>query len=480
MKKALLVAFIVIWAQWPLASQERFRKSPPFPDPFPEWSLPAVDRVTLSNGLTLGIVNRPNSPLLSLALVVFAGESVSPDNLPGLASFTGEMLNRGTLELSSTDIEEKVETIGGEFSHKAFPDFSVFTLHFLEEYLDEALFLLSRMILQPIFPEREVVNLKRTMFYDLLERSRDADFLAKRQLYRVLFRGHPYEKFLFSEEVIKNITRKDVLTFFNKYYRPNNSILIVIGNINRAGASRKVSHYLNTWEKIDVPRVPSTLPASLDEEKVCFIDSPQAREVTLLLGNVVFPPSSPDFFPFAVLNQVLGGTPNSRLFMNLRESKGIAYYAFSGLEFFRNCGVFLVRARVQPPFTSDSLEEIRKEIQRVSREKALTFEVEQAKSYLIGNFPLRLANYADFALRVVELMVFDLGEGHWNNYFESIIPVDAAGIIEAGQSLLNARPAAVIVGDKNALGPYFKNFDKIDIFDQKGKFLYSLTKGAER
>jgi len=183
----------------PLSSQERFRKTPPIPEPLPALTLPGIQNRFLYNGLNLWVIQQNNVPIISLRVIVFAGESSSPNNLPGMATLTANMLSRGVSDLSPTQIEERIEFIGGSFSTYTRPDYSVFSFTFLEEYIDQALGLMSRMLLQPVFIKREIDNVKRTMYYDLREKSQTPDFLAKRQLLRLLFNNHIYEKSTYNE-----------------------------------------------------------------------------------------------------------------------------------------------------------------------------------------------------------------------------------------------------------------------------------------
>jgi len=470
--------FLVFFSLGPLLSQERFRKSPPFPEPLQELNLPAVEYATLTNGLTLCVAFRENATLIGLQLVVLAGESSSPQNLPGIATFTSHMIDRGTPSLSSSEIEEKIESIGGNFSISTSYDYSVFSLSFLEEYLDEALEILSQMILQPTFLEREVDNVKRTLFYDLLRKGRDPEFLAKRQLLQLLFVGHPYRNSTFNEDSIKAISQKDVIAFFDKYYRPNNAFLVLTGNLNLTTATKKVSHYLNTWQKKDIEHLPLPSLEPNAEEKVCFIELPQAKDCTIYLGNTILPAASPDFFPFLVLNQFLGGTPNSRLFMNLRESKGYAYFAFS--EFYKSCGLFLAKAKVAPKTAYVSIQEILKEIRNVTKEKISTLEVEQAKSYLIGNFPLQIEKVNDFCSKISDIQTFNLGEEHWNRYYESVMLIDSEKVFEVAQRYPLLTPIIVIVGDRRVIVEELVDYEKVEVYDRKGILQYTLTKGAEK
>lgn len=479
MRKIFLLCGLIFLHSIASFPQERFRKSPPFPDPLQPLKLPVIESVRLSNGLTVAVAYQKNLPFISLELVVLAGESSSPENLPGLATFTAEMLSRGTPLVSAPDMEERIESIGGNFFATTSLDFSRFSFLFLDENLDQALELLSLMLLQPAFADKEIVNLKRTEYYGILQKQRDPEFVGRRQLLRILFKNHPYQKSLFNEDVIKNISQKDILTFFEKYYRPNNSVLVLAGNLNLTTGSRKVSHYLNTWQKKDLERPLLPPPEPNNAEKVCYVELPQAKDATLLIGNAIFPLADPDFFPFSVLNQVLGGTPNSRLFMNLRESREYAYFAFSEMELFRSCGVYLIRAKVIPSACFASVQEILKELGRMAKEKISTFEIEQAKSYLIGNFPLRVNRLDNLTRMISEIVAFSLGEEYWNKFYENIMLVDSSRVFEAAERYLLPKPVVVIVGDKNSLYDHLRDFEKLEIYDAKGVYRYTLTKGVE-
>lgn len=460
----------------PLISQERFRKSPPYPDPLAELKLPPVESAVLSNGLTLLVVRRNTLPVITLRLIILAGESSSPEKFPGTATFTANMLNRGTLKLSPSEIEERIESIGGNFSASTFPDYSMFTFTFSEESLDKGLEILSKMILEPSFSRREIANVKRFMFYELLRKASDPEYVAKRQLFQLLFRDHPYRKSIYNEDVIKNLNQNNLLSFFDKYYRPNNARLVLTGNLNLRTASRKVSRYLNTWQRKEKEFSFVSAPNPNDKLKICFVDIPHEKDATIYMGNIISPLSSDDFFPLIVLNQVLGGTPGSRLFMNLRESKGYAYYAFSEIELLKACGLFFVRAKVRPEVTHASVMEILREIEKIIQEKIPSFEIEQAKSYLIGNFPLKIETFQDLSLKVAQIQAFQLGEEHWSKYYENIMLIDSKKAFETAQKYPILTPVVVIVGDKNIIIDRLREFEEIEVYNNKGILQYSIKK----
>jgi zinc protease len=476
---AVLLALFLA-GRFALNAQERFRRFPPPPDPTPELRLPNIESITLSNGLVLSTVFREGQPFINLQLIVQAGEADSPPSLPGVASFTANMIPRGTLLLSAPDIEERIEAMGGRFSVSPRMAYTLFSFQFLEEYLDQALSLLSQMFLQPAFTERELGAVRYLIYYDLLDNERDPAYVAKRHLLRELFRGHPYRNGLYNKEGLKNIKLSDVVDFFQKQYFANRSQIILTGNLSQRTAIRKVSHYFNTWARDPHSPPDRAAPPLNGDFRVVFIDVPQASGAAVFLGNVVPSADSPEFFPLEVFNQVLGGSVNSRLILNLRESKGYAYYVFSQLEPYPGFCVFVIRARVEPAYLYASVREILSELRADVEPRLPTPEVEQAKTFLLGHFPLSLERLEDFSRKVAELKALSLGDDYLARYEENILSVGPGQIHAAVQSLGLLTPVVVIAGDKNLLSDQLKFFDKVDIFDIQGTFQYSLSKEIER
>jgi zinc protease len=459
-----------------LPQQERFRKSQPPPEPLQDLKLPRIEPAVLSNQLRVVSVTRENAAFISLQLIVHAGESLSPDKLPGTATFVASLLGRGTQTRSVADVEEFVESIGGTLTVSVTQDDVFLTFHFLEEYLDSALGLLGQILLQPNFSQREIDYVKFTTTYDLLAKEKDPDFAAHRQLYRLLFQNHTYAKFAFSSEVIKSWNPDSLLDFFGRYYRPNNAEIVLSGSLNLNGATRKISQYLNLWQPRDLPAAavePLKLPG---KDRVCLVDVPQARDCMIYMGTVLPTPRIPERFDLAVLNQLLGGTPTSRLFMNLRESKAFANFAYSQTDFFKAGGVFLVRARVRPDVVGLAVQEIQKEIRALIKEPVSGLEIEQAKSYLIFNFPLQIERYDEFSRKLAEIQARDEGEEFWSRYYEQVMSVNAERVFAAAQKFLSRPFIVVVAGDKSVLGDHLTDLESYDVVDTKGQLLSSQTK----
>jgi zinc protease len=465
----------------PAGAQERFRRTPPLADAQPiELNLPVLERITLSNGLSVATAYRPGSPLVTLQLVVRAGEVDSPPDLPAVAALTARMIGKGTKLLSADYIENMLESMGADFSMTVFMDYTVLTMHVLEEFLDRALFVMRLMVLEPSFSERELVAVRRTAYWELFEQKKDPEFLAWKQLLRTLFENNPCRIATYAEDVIKYVSAKDVAAFYSRFYRPNNCVFLVSGNVTGDTAARKVSLHFNTWVPQPVERAPIPPPAPNTLDRICFVEDPAAKDATIFAGNVIMDASDPDFFPFLVLKQVLGGTTQSRLFMNLRESKGYAYYAFSETEFFRTCGVFWARARVTSETIVPAVREIEREIKALSTETAEPAEIEEAKSYLIGSLPMRFESIEGFADWMARYVALDLDLGHWDRMPERLKLVNVERARATALKYLAAKPLVIIVGHPDWLIRHLVDFETVEVYDATGMLRETLRKGELR
>ena len=458
-----------------LPSQEKFRNSPPNPLPLPSLQLPEIQTVVLSNQIRLSTARRPKSRFIRIRLIINTGESLSPDHMPGLAAFTAQILTKGTNELSSSEITQQIEAMGGSLSVETFPDQTVFSLSILNDFMEAAVQMLSHLVLQPAFTRTDIESAKRELYYHINEEDSHSEIRSKKLVYNVLFEHHPYRKFALDREAVKLFSRKDVMMFYEKFYRPNNAHFLVIGDLSLSTASRLISRHFNTWRPAQMDRYSFQFPKPFEKTRICFTDTAGAQNAVVYVGFVLPPKTADTYFPFLVMNQVLGGTHTSRLFMNLRESKRYAYWAFSGMEFYNNCGVFYIRTRVRAEVLKESVAEILKEIKRIKSEKISIQELELAKAYLLGHFPVEMSSPENFADYVTELTFLNLNTPFWKNYFENVMLVNSEMVFEAAETLLENPPVICISGDLDNLVEHMKEFEEIEVYDASGKLKYLLT-----
>lgn len=468
-----------LWGPAPAAGQERFRRTPPLPDPRPlELRLPAIQKSVLPNGLTVAVAVRPDAPLVTLQLVIRAGEADSPADRPGVAAATARLIGKGTKMLSADYLEDSIESIGTELSVTVLMDYTVLTMHVLQDSLDRAYYLMRLIALEAVFTERELAAVRRVLYWELFERKRDPEVQAWGQLLRLLFAGHPYATGTYSEEVIKFITTRDVAAFYDRFYRPGNAAVLVSGPVDADTVRQRLEGHFGAWSGAAPDRPAIARPAGNDRERICFVEAPDAADATIFAGNVVMDSYDPEFFPLLVLKQILGGTTRSRLFMSLRESRGYAYYAFSETEFFRSCGVYWARALVRPESIAPAVQGILREIGSMATAPASPSEIEEAKSFLIGNLPMRFEATSGFADWMARYVALSLDDGQWDKGPERFQRVDGERVRETARKYLARRPLVVIVGRPEWLALHLNAFASVEVYDASGTLKYTSSKGA--
>jgi len=439
--------------------------------------VPPIESGLLTSGLRVVTISRSNRPLFNLLVIVQAGENDSPRQLPGLATVTAEMLLKGTLSLSSSAIEEQMESLGLTGSIEVRADYILYSFSFLEENLEASLRLIGSLFYEPAFSSLELAAVKRGFYYQQVARKKDPEKSGYDFFLTRMFAGTGYNPGVIDEDSIRNISQKDAMSFHQRFIRPNNSIIVLDGNINLNNASLKISRAFSRWvsRPLDRPSVPRI--RNLNYETVAFLDLP-SPDVSVIIGNAVSPPGSDDYHALLVLNQLLGGSPSSRLFLNLRESKGLAYYAFSHLSFFKNNGLFWIRVKSSPESVGQVVKEILSQLNSLLEERIDPHELEKAKAFLAGNFPLENQLPGQMARRIGLQFVFQLPSDFWNKYYENLLIVSSEKVQEVARQYLTRQPLVVISGDFQASLNSLRAVNRIEIYNQKGQLKAICEKGV--
>ncbi|MCX8160443.1 MAG: insulinase family protein [Candidatus Saccharicenans sp.] len=473
------LAFILIFCfiSPALESQEKFRRLPPYPEPLSPLLLPPVESEVLGNGLKLLVVARNNNHLFNLQVVIQAGESDSPAELPGLATTTARLMLRGTTTAGANEVEERLAFLGIEYSIEVQADYTIFSFSFLDENLEPALALISLFFVEPSFPSLELAAVKRELYYQLLRRNQDPENAAYDFFLKKIFAGSGYNPGALEAEAIKNISVREVNQFHQRFLRPNNSIIIFNGQVSLTEARRLVVQHFRRWVPRPVERPPVQKLENRDFDQVCFLDVP-GPEVAVVAGNLTVPISSPDYYSLLVLNHLLGGTTGSRLFLQLRELKGLAFYAFSELSFFQGNGLYWVRTKTSPPALGQALTAISRTMRSLYDERIEPEELERAKAYLMGNLPIQLQSPEALSKRIGLLELFQLPPDFWAKYPQNIMLLNAESVQLTARRYLSTRPLVVIAAEAATTLDYLKEFDKIDVYNRKGQFQGVLQKGV--
>jgi predicted Zn-dependent peptidase len=360
--------------------------------------------------------------------------------------------------------------MGGSLTATVSQDYSSLTVLGLSEYAAQLIDLVGDVAMNPTLPADEIAILKQQRLQNVQQQKASPQFLANREFRRALFGAHPYARTSETEATIQAIDRAKLDAFHRDHYRPNNAFLLVVGAVDPDAIIAQVTKTLGTWARGDVPK-PAFPPAPpLSGRHVYFIQRPNSVQSSIALGNMAIKRSDPRWFEQTLANTVYGGAFNSRIVRNIREEKGYTYSPSSQVTGFADAGFYRFAADVRNDVTGPTLTEVFKEIDKLRSEGSDGAELQGAKAYLRGLFPIQTATQTGLATVLNTVYVFGLPKDYLETYRAKIDAVTPAQVKNAAAALLNSENSViVIVGDYAKVKEQLAGFKNIAVLDTEGK-----------
>jgi zinc protease len=409
-----------------------------------------VDRKVLDNGLTLLVVERHNLPLVTVTIGVNAGVLTEPEEKAGLANLTAGLLTRGTRNRTARQLDEEIEFVGGSIGASGGSDYSTVTLTVLKKDLSLGFELLSDVIINPVFPEEELEKMVKRIKGSLQAREDDPGFVASREFKKAVFGSHPYGRLTEgSKETLDRISRNDLVSFHSSYFRPNNSIMSVVGDITPDEVNELIEKYFSEWSAKELDLPSAAKPGDTKKRKTIIIDK-ELTQANIILGHIGISRGDPDYYKVSVMDYILGrGGFASRLMQNIREEKGLAYSIYSVFSADKEAGSFRVSLQTKNGSANTAIAEILKEIERIRTEPVSDTELSDAKSFLTGSFPMRIETSRRIANFLVAVEHYGLGVDYIDKYPSYINGITKEDVLYAARKYLDPENfVLVVVADK--------------------------------
>jgi len=454
-KAGLVTALAVLMVQ-PVAFAQTTpmdRTKVPALGPPPKVSLPPILTRELPNGLKLMIVEQHELPVADFVLVVGSGGTFDPENKGGLANLTSTMLTEGTTTRTSLQIADQIAYLGIGLAASSNWDASTISLHTPTAQLDSALALFADVALRPSFPRNEFERIRKDRLTSLLQ-LKDRPTAIANQAYASILYGseHPYGHSLIGTEAsVGVLSTADLQSFYRANFYPNNSTLIIVGDVNPAQIEQKIRGVFSAWQRGTV--APFTMSAAPKDgiTTVYLIDKPGAAQSSFRIGSIGVSRSTKDYFALSVMNTILGGSFTSRLMQNLRETHGYTYGARSNFDMRRSAGPFTASAEVVAAKTDSGLIEFMKELNAI-REAVPAAELSKAKRYMQLGLPGDFETTQQIANALVLVALYGLPLDYFNNYVQSIHAVTQAEVQRVARQYINPGSLAiVVVGDRKSI-----------------------------
>jgi zinc protease len=419
--------------------------------------LPGPDdilRETLPNGITILARENFSSPSVVVDGYVQAGNLDEPEVLTGLASFTSSMLSRGTRRRTFAEIAETVESVGASVSFGADRYITNFSAKSLVEDLDLLLDVLADELRNPGFPADHVEKVRGLRMTAIAERENDTRQMASLAFRELCYPEHPLGRNMLGTRASNSAINRDALVgFYEKYYAPAGMTVVVVGAVKAEVAVAKVAEAFGGWNKTrparsSLPPVPR--PSRMLERRVSM---PEKSQADIYLGWPGMRRLDPDFDAARLANTVLGVFGMmGRLGLNVRERKGMAYYAYSQLAANKLPGPWVLAAGVNPVNVQRSIDAMVEEVRRMRDELVPEDELEDSKRYLTGSLPIQLETNEGVAGIMVDLEWYELGLDYVRRYADLVNRLTAAEVQNVAQKYLNPEAYVLAVAGPDA-GP---------------------------
>jgi zinc protease len=444
------------------------------PKPF---HFPQAATKTLSNGLRVFVITDHSEPALAARLVILSAGSIKdPKDRPGVAQMTANLLTQGTEKRSAREIAEAIDFVGGSLMASAGKDSTTVTLDIVKKDVNTGLDLMSDVVLHPAFKADELERQRQQLLSNLTVQYSDPEYLASVVFSRALYGASPYG---WPEdgtpETVKQFDPAQLAKFHDANYAPNQALLGFAGDVTPEDAFALADKYFGAWLKIDVPNVAPTPPAAVSGLHIWLIDKPDAVQTQIRVGKLGVRRGDPDYIPVVVMNRIFGGGYNSRLNTEVRVKKGLTYGAYSSFNPHRYAGSFNVGTFTRTAATVDAAKLVVDLIAKMSTGDVTQKEMDFARDYLAGVYPIQSETAEQVADRVLTAAAYELPADYNSTYPEKVRGVTSTEVRDMARKYLSADNLdLVLAGNVNAfrddLKKAFPNaqyeeipFDRVDV-----------------
>jgi zinc protease len=412
-----------------------------------------IKRDILKNGITLLTLERRNLPLISIDIRVRAGSIYDPSELYGLANLTTSLLTEGTKRRSAKNISDEIEFVGGILDKSCSEDYSQVSLTILRKDIDIGFDILSDILINPIFDEKELNRKKGEIVAKIIKEREDPAIVAEKSFNKAIFLKHPYHNPVEGyEDSVKKIKREDIIRFYNMFYHPNNIIVSIVGDISHQEALSLMEKYFGNWRKKEINFPELKKPSKSKGLKIDKIDK-GLKQANVILGHIGIERSNPDYYSIYLMNYILGGGGfASRLMSRVRDKMGLAYSIYSYFDAKAYPGAFKVVFQTKNESVNRAINAILENIEDMREGLISKEELEDAKRYLIGSFPIRLDTNSKVANYLTYIEFYNLGIDYFNEFPKKIEKVNREDILRVAKKYLDPdNITIVIVGDQKKI-----------------------------
>ncbi|MEH1952746.1 M16 family metallopeptidase [Nostoc sp.] len=411
------------------------------------------DEFKFTNGLRILLLPDRSTPTVTLSGHIQAGTEFDPDNQAGLAAFVADNLLNGTNSKDVLTIAKVLAERGASLDFQSYREGVHIEGDSLAEDLPILLEILADVVKNSNFPVKELELHRQQNLTDLQQELDEPSEVARRVFVQSIYpKKHPLHTFP-TEESLQQIQRQDVIDFKAKHYRPDTTVLALVGDFDLDKVRSLIKNKFGDWEVSGQAPTLKYPPVAMPE-KIVSVNPvlPDKAQAVTYMGYTGINRYDPRFQAALVLNQILGGdTLSSRLGAEVRDRQGLSYGIYSSFQAGKNAGTFLIEMQTSPEDSSKAIASTRQILQQIHQQGVTALEVETAKRTLISNYNVSLANPEELTDRILMNEVYGLDKGELHFFTDKIQKVTLDQVNQAARELLHPDKIVVVTAGPSVL-----------------------------
>jgi zinc protease len=408
-------------------------------------AMPPVQRMALSNQMVLLTSEERSLPFVTLQLLIDGGSRRDSAGEEGAAYLTAKGLLLGTAKRGEKAINEELDFMGASLSSSPGRDYATLNLRVLKKDMEKGLDLFMEVLTQPTFPQEEVKREIQNTLAAIQSAEDQPEDVAEKAFRENLFLSGPYRHPVEgTKKSLPSMTRETLERFYKKYYHPDHSILAVVGDITQEEVKAKLLPRLEKWPKGKISDAP-VQNVFAKGPKTVKIDR-RLTQANIILGHAGVSRENPDYYALTMMNYILGGGGfSSRLMEEIRNKKGLAYSVYSYFDPGKFPGSFQIGLQTKNVSAREAISIAREQMKRIQMEPVSEKEVEGARKYLIGSFPMRMDTQGKLVNFLLQMEYYGLGLDYPEKYSRLIQSVTREELLRVARKYLYPENCILVV-----------------------------------
>jgi len=465
MKKVILLIIVVsVISNQLLFADDTLKVSKPSPLQEKIFKFPEYQMFFLDNGLKVFVFEDHRQPTLAFRLLTAGGKSIDTVK-PGIADITASLLTKGTKKLNSQEFAQSIDGIGADISAEVETDFLTVTASGLKKHLNTLLDLYVQAITSPALSEQEFKKIIPQMIASIQQEKSNPEILAQKMSRKVVYgENHPYALDA-TEESVNKINLYDIENYYSGVFYPNNSTLVVTGDVKSDEIIKEIKKKFKNWEKSKEDIKISIPPIKPIPIGVYFIERPGSVQSTILYSTKTVPYTHKDYDILELATNIISGGIAGRLFKVLREEYSYTYTPYGNLTQNKFSGRYFCGADVKKEVTDSALFVLLKQINSLTKNLVPEQELSRVKTYLAGTFKMSFESSEYLAMLIQNADFYGKDIKELESFTGRIMGFAPNSIRSIANQYLNTSKGYIIVVGSSEVKEKLSQFGKMYDFD---------------